>query len=61
MNNENNETTIRLPDLCAAFLRAFKPILLFVLILSILGGLYGVRGSLGKKAAVDPAAAVPRS
>ena len=55
MNNENNETTIRLPDLCAACLRAFKPILLFVLILSILGGLYGVRGSLGKKAAADPA------
>ena len=44
MNNENTEITIRLSDLCAAFLRAFKPILLFVLILSLLGALYGARG-----------------
>lgn len=53
MNNENNEITIRLSDLCAAFLRAFKPILLFVLILSLLGALYGVRGSLGKPSTVS--------
>lgn len=55
MNNDNNEITIRMSDLCAAFLRAFKPILLFVLILSLLGALYGVRGTLGKQSAVSPA------
>lgn len=43
MNGEQKETIIRLSDLGAAILRAFKPILVFVLIFAILGGVFGIR------------------
>ena len=43
MKNEQTEITIRVSDLCAAFLKAFKPILVLVLVFALLGGLFGVR------------------
>ena len=41
MNNEQAEISIRFSDLCAAFLKKLKPIVLFVLIFSLLGALFG--------------------
>ncbi len=41
MNNEQAEISIRFSDLCAAFLKKLKPIVVFVLIFSLLGALFG--------------------
>ena len=41
MNNEQSEISIRISDLCAAFLKKIKPIVLFVLVFALLGGLFG--------------------
>lgn len=49
MNNEQAEISIRFSDLCAAFLKKIKPIVLFVLVFTLLGALFGafrtIRGS----------------
>ena len=41
MNNEQSEISIRISDLCAAFLKKIKPIVLFVLVFALLGALFG--------------------
>ena len=41
MNNEQTEISIRIPDLCAAFLKKIKPILALVLVFTLLGALFG--------------------
>ena len=42
MNNDQSELSIRIPDLCAAFLKRIKPIFILVLVFTLLGCLFGV-------------------
>ncbi len=42
MNNEQSEISIRISDLCAAFLKKIKAIFLLVLVFTLLGALFGV-------------------
>ncbi len=42
MNNEQADVSIRISDLCAAFLKKIKAIILLVLVFTLLGGLFGV-------------------
>lgn len=42
MNNDQAEISIRISDLCAAFLKKIKPIFLLVLVFTLLGGFFGV-------------------
>ena len=41
MNNEQTEVSIRLSDLCAAFLKKIKPVIVLVLVFTLLGALFG--------------------
>ena len=41
MNNEQSEISIRISDLCAAFLKKIKSVFILVLVFTLLGGLFG--------------------
>ena len=53
MNNDQAELTIRISDLCAAFLKKFKPICILVLVFTLLGGLFGVYRAIHSRGVSD--------